>query len=84
VKCGFFSFVPPPDPALISDCALDRKSNTYNKSTFVIRLFIRQREPSYSSLRGHTGSTGIVPVLFRIVLTRMEYENCESTIVTEM
>jgi len=39
--CGFFSFVPPPDPALISDCALDRKSNAYNKSTSVIPLFIR-------------------------------------------
>ena len=36
VKCGFFSFVPPPDPALISDCALDSKSNAYNKSTPVI------------------------------------------------
>src|SRR5450432_92567 len=42
VKYGLFFFVPPPDPALISDCALDRKSNTYNKSTSVVPLFIRQ------------------------------------------
>jgi hypothetical protein len=37
----------PPDPALISDCALDRKSNAYNKSTSVIPLFILIRPFDY-------------------------------------